>query len=109
MRWLPDQLEGLTREQLKSPGTTVQFRIQREAGTLYLKGFLKNDSNGGVFSFIMNRDFMDSMSTLGFNELRSDQMFAISIHDVTTSYVKNIRAENINITGNDQLITLKIH
>ena len=100
---------GFGREQLKSPGTAVQFRIRREAGTLNCEGFLKNGSGGGVFSFVVNRGFMDSMSTLGFSGLRDDQVFAMAIHDVTTSYVKNIRAEGISITGNDQLIAMKIH
>src|SRR5262245_35689141 len=83
-----DQFEGLTKEQLKSPGTAVQFRIRREAGTLSGEGFLKNGSGGGVFSFLGNRSFVDAMSALGYSGLRDDQVFAMALHDVTTSYAK---------------------
>src|SRR5690349_4865802 len=62
MEWLLDRIDGLASEQLKSTGTPVQFRIKREAGTLICEGFLKNGSGGGVFSFAVNRSFVDAMS-----------------------------------------------
>jgi hypothetical protein len=107
MEWSMDRQVGLSPAQVKSGGS-VQFRISREAGTLNCEGFLKNGSGGGVFTFTVNRGFVDAMGALGY-VLSDEQVFAMAVHDVTTSYVKALRAEGIQVEGADKLIAMRIH
>ena len=108
MEWSIERLEGLSPAQLKSEGTPVRFRIMREAGALNCEGYLKNGGGGGVFTFVVSRSFVDSMAALGFT-LSDEQAFAMAVHDVTTSYVKEMRAQGIKIDGVDKLLAMRIH
>jgi hypothetical protein len=109
MEWSLNRIEGLTVDQMRSAGTTVQFRIKREAGTLNCDGYLKSGGGGGVFSFVVNRSFVNEMSSLGYSGLRDHQLLAMAVHEVTTAYVRDIRAEGIAVGNADQLLAMRIH
>lgn len=108
MDWQIDRLEGLSPTQFKSSGTSVQFRIAREAGSLNCEGYLKSGSGGGVFTFTVNRSFVDAKAALGYR-VPDDQAFAAAVHDVTTSYVKEMRGEGIQVDGFEKLLPTRIH
>jgi hypothetical protein len=109
MEWSLTQLEGLSPEQLKGVGTNVRFRLSREAGALNCEGYVKNGSGGGVFNFAVSRTFVDAMSKLGYSNLGEEQLLALAVHDVTTTYIREIRAESIQINGINELLAMRIH
>src|SRR6478609_3824631 len=79
MEWSLERLDGLSAAQLKSDGTPVRFRIAREAGALNCEGYLKYGGGGGVFTFVVNRSFVDAMAALGFS-LSDEQVLAMAVH-----------------------------
>jgi hypothetical protein len=109
MEWSLDRLEGLSTTQLKSGGTPVNFRLAREAGTLNCEGYIKSGSGGGVFSFSINKSFVDAMSALGYSGLTDEQLYAMAIHDVSTAYVREMRGEGVQMPAVNDLLPMRIH
>ena len=108
--WPVDKLDGLTASQLKATaGSVVKFRIAREPGTLECEGYVKNGNGGGTFVFAANQSFVPAMRTLGFSGLDDEKLFALAVHDVTTKWTRDLRAEGIEIRDTDQLLAMAIH
>ena len=104
------QFAGLTMDQINSAaGSVVHFQIGREAGILECEGFLKSGGGGGVFHFMANLNYMAAMRSLGYRELDNEKIFALSLHDVTTAYVRDMQALGYTSAKYEQLIAMRIH
>ena len=103
------QFVGLSSDQVNSPGGgVVHFQISRESGVLECEGYLKAGGGGGVFHFMANLNYIAAMRALGYRELDNEKTFALSLHDVTTGYVRDMQA--LGYTPKlDQLMAMRIH
>ncbi len=62
----PDQLIGLTREQMMSAtGTNVSFQLKRDAGTFNFEGWFKQGNGSGHFTFTPNSSFASELAQTG--------------------------------------------
>src|SRR5882757_5874064 len=87
------QLAGLSMDQLNSnAGSVVHFQINREAGVMECEGYVKSGGGGGVFHFMANLNYVAAMQALGYRDLDNERTFTLSLHDVTTTYVRDMKA-----------------
>jgi|SRR5882724_2153601 len=104
------QFVGLSTDQINSnTGSVVHFQIGREAGILECEGYLKSGGGGGVFHFMANLNYIAAMRSLGYRELDNEKTFALSLHDVTTTFVRDMQALGYPNAKLDQLMAMRIH
>jgi len=105
-----DSLKGLSQAQMASPaGSTVQFSIARDAGTLVCEGYFKQGNGAGTFTFSPDANFAAEMRKLGYEVLKPDMFFSMAAHDVSLAYVRELRSLNIRPASADDLISMRIH
>lgn len=107
--WKLNQLSGLSAAQLQAASSPVRFAINREAGRIECTGTLQAGNGGGSFSFTPNPEFPRAMRALGFDGFSDEEIFAMALHDVSTAYVKELKAEGVRIDDKGNLIALRIH
>lgn len=104
------QFAGLTREQLMAPGGgVVHFRIVREAGAIECEGYLKAGGGGGVFRFQADLNYGTAMKSLGYADLDGEKVFALALHDVTTTFVRDMAAAGYPNPPFEKLLAMRIH
>jgi hypothetical protein len=90
--------EGLTAEQVRSHvQVTVQFALRREAGTVSYEGVFKQGQGAGTFTFASNPEYPKALKRLGVEleeplEEQDRELFALAIFDVSTEYIRSMRA-----------------
>jgi len=104
-----NQLRGLTRPQLDSPGIMVHFELIRDAGTFGFDGYVQKGGGGGAFTFLPNANFAGEMRSLGYPVLSNEQQFVMAVHDAGAAYVRDMQAAGIRPDSTDQIITMRIH
>ncbi|HET7436157.1 MAG TPA: hypothetical protein VFN10_15715 [Thermoanaerobaculia bacterium] len=92
---------GLSDEQIHATSQTpVNFRLQREAGTVTFEGIFKNGNGAGQFNFAANRNFENALTSMGLKLDRDDrtdeQLFAFTLFDVSTDFIRTMRAEGFD-------------
>src|SRR5262249_32847942 len=103
------QLRGLTRAQLDSTGSAAAFELVRDAGTFHFQGFVQRGSGGGTLAFTPNPGFSGEMRALGYSGVTDDNIFMLAVHDVSTTYVRDLAAAGVRPDSLDQIITMRIH
>jgi hypothetical protein len=100
-------LPSLTRDQIGATTMTpVQFRLQREAGTATFEGTFRNGKGAGQFSFAGNRAYIAAIEALGVKfdldrphpQKDEEQLFALAVNDVSTSFIKSMQAEGFKVS-----------
>jgi hypothetical protein len=99
---------GLTPSQINAATMTpVQFTIDREAGKIAFEGTFRKGKGAGQFTFTGNPAYPDAIRKLGVKfELerrrKSDDpdetLFALTIHDVSTAFIRSMQAEGYHET-----------
>ena len=101
---------GLTAAQIGATVmTNVRFDLRREAGNVAFEGTFRNGKGAGQFTFAPNRGYLDSVRALGVDtsmmhrrkkrEWDQDELlFAMAVHDVSTSFIKSMQAEGYRET-----------
>jgi hypothetical protein len=118
---------ALTRAQIDATTTTpVQFELRREAGTASLEGTFKKGKGAGQFTFTGDRSYIDKIRALGVKfdldddddhrhrggrldegESEEDDLFALAIHDVSTTFIKQMQAEGYKV-GLEKYLAMRI-
>ena len=108
---------GLTAEQIRATTMTpVKFELRREAGTVSFEGTFKHGDGAGQFEFTPNRNYPAAIRALGLefetkrhgrNKSEEEELFTLAIHDVSTAYIKAMRAEGFNETL-DKYVEMRI-
>jgi hypothetical protein len=117
--------EGLTDAQLNAAAQTpVQFRLQREAGTVHFEGLFKQREGAGHFTFAPNLQFLQTLRSLGVEHVapasagdlprkgkhrKSDEesLFALALHDVSSDFIRSMQAEGYRV-GLDEYVSMRI-
>jgi len=87
----------------------VQFSIVREAGRFDCEGYLQNGVGAGVFLFTPDPAFTKALADLGFTGVNERTQFAMATFDVTTKFIRDLRAEGLPLTEVDKVIAFRVH
>jgi len=112
---------NLTDAQIRATTMTpVRFELRREAGNTVFEGTFRNGKGAGQFDFTPNHGYPDLIRALGVEftlegerkhnrrERSEDEtLFALALHDVSTSYIKTMMSEGYKVPLEDYL-TMRI-
>ena len=101
------ELRGLTKAQVESANSSVNFSISREAGTIDMQGTFQNGKGSGTFRFTPNRSFASAMQTRGF-AFTNEKLFTAAALDLTTAFVDDLLTANFKGLDTDDLFKAKI-
>lgn len=104
-----ESIRGLTREQMAGSGSAVQFQIVRAAGTLNCEGWFKDGRGSGHFVFTPNQNYIASMRGLGYDDLSTEKVFALAVHDVSLEFIQELSAAGYSRVSVDKLLAMRIH
>ena len=103
------ELRGLTSQQMASAtGTMVHFEIAREAGSFHCDGYFKQGQGAGTFVFHPDAGYAATMHSLGISGIDEDRQLSMALFDVSSQYVRAIRAAGVDVHTAKQLISLRI-
>jgi hypothetical protein len=104
--WPTSAFEGLD---LAARGKRdVNFTITREAGRFTCEGYLNNGQGAGIFKFAPDANYPGALRALGFTGIDEEKQFAMAVHDVTTEFAKEMKAERLTGMDTDKLIAFRI-
>jgi hypothetical protein len=102
---------GLTPAQISATTMTpVHFAMNREAGTVDYEGTFRNGKGAGQFTFTADRGYIDKVRALGIEfdldkrhrrgkeRTEEDDLFALALHDVSTTFIKTMINEGYRVT-----------
>ncbi|MGD8817445.1 MAG: hypothetical protein PVJ51_09670 [Acidobacteriota bacterium] len=105
----PDDLQGISYEQLDGDVTDAHFEMVRDAGTVVFDGTIRSGRGVGTFAFTPNAQWQRDMERLGFDGLSQREAFSAAIHDITTAYVSDLRGLGYDDLDVDELFSFAIH
>lgn len=97
-----DDLQGLSRNQVESANSAVNFRLVREAGTIEAEGVFQNGKGSGTFRFTPNPNFVSAMQSRGF-AFNNEKLFAATTLNVTTEVADSLRSSGFQNLKTDDL------
>jgi hypothetical protein len=74
-----ESLEGLS---LDETGP-VEFRVQRDAGTFFLRGSLADEKGAGTFELVLDSGFSDQLDRRGIGRPTEDQQVDLALADMS--------------------------
>jgi len=112
---------GLTRAQMDAEtATPVRFEARREAGTAVFEGTFRKGNGAGQFTFTPNPAYYDTIRAMGISIEKTEkrrhhdrdwdeeeELFAMTIHDVSTAYIKSMIAEGYRVSL-EEYLTMRI-
>lgn len=106
----PDQLTGLTREQMmSSAGNVVRFQLKRDAGTFNFEGWFREGNGSGHFTFSPSSSFAADLSRQGFGRATDEQLQALAMNDVGHAYISELKAQGYDTATVEQLVRMGNH
>jgi hypothetical protein len=108
-----NELQGLTEAQTQNG--RVNFSLVREAGTINFEGTFTNGRGVGTFTFVPNRQFIDTMKSKGFDfesakkrESVDDRLLSAALVNVTTALADDLNSANFGKLEADDLFKAAI-
>ena len=101
------QLQGLSAEALASPSQDVDFKLQREAGTVTFTGHFRNGDGVGEYAFHADPAYVGEMAKLGYSNIEARKLLTMAVLDVTTTYTKELLGLGFK-PDTDKLIAARI-
>lgn len=101
------ELRGLTKAQVESANSAVNFNIAREAGMIDMQGTFQNGKGAGTFRFTPNRTFASAMQTRGF-AFNDEKLFSATALDLTTAFVDDLLSAGFQNLKTEDLFKAKI-
>lgn len=96
-----NEIQGLSKEQVKGSSVSVNFRIAREAGTVECEGRFNDSKGEGTFKFFANQSFSDAMQNRGFS-FNDEKLFAATFLNLTVAFVDDVKSSGFkNLTVED--------
>jgi hypothetical protein len=91
-------------------GANAQFSLRREAGEVTFVGLFRNGNGVGEFRFTPQSSFAGAMRNLGYeDELTTQKLFTMTIHDVGTGFINELRSLGYERVPLNKLIAMRIH
>lgn len=92
----------------RSGAQEARFAVARDAGRFDFEGVLRDGAGAGTFRFLPDARYVQEMNALGFGGVEDDQM-AFAIHDVSLSFARDMKKENLRGLDSDKLMAFRIH
>lgn len=107
-RWQSAETYPLSELHGLSAGPEVRFELRRDAGRFLYQGRFNGDRGKGTFTFEADPTYLRDMAALGYkiDEWRAIEM---AIHDVSRSFVREIRSLGYSDSTLDSLVSFRIH
>lgn len=86
----------------------ARFTLTRDAGKFEFEGVLRDGAGAGSFQFSANARYPQEMKALGFGGVEGQQM-AFAIHDVSLSFARDMKSQNLEGLDTDKLMAFRIH
>jgi hypothetical protein len=108
---------GLTDAQINAnTQTPVTFELRREAGTISYDGVFRNGKGAGHFTFAANRNYANTIRGLGIKfdtdrgrkKSEDEELFTLAALDVSTDFIRSIRAEGFDELSLDKYVEMRI-
>lgn len=101
------ELKGLTKTQVESANSKVNFSLVREAGAIEMQGTFQNGKGSGTFRFTPSKTFASNMQTRGFS-FGDEKLFSAAALDLTTAFVDDLLTAGFQNLKTDDLFKAKI-
>lgn len=111
------EFSGLTAGHIHSAAQTpVQFEMRREAGTIAFDGYFRNGKGAGHFTFTPNMAYANTLRGMGLEldldkhgrRTDEDELFTLAALDVSTDFIRSIRAEGFTDLRLNKYIEFRI-
>ena len=87
----------------------VRFEIRRDAGTTAFEGQVQRGEGWGDFTFTENPDFRRGMADLGYDDLRTRDVFSMALHSVSRQFVRGLQDAGYRGISTSRLLAMGIH
>ncbi|MDQ3801165.1 MAG: hypothetical protein M3384_17215 [Acidobacteriota bacterium] len=77
---------------LPAAKTNVNFRIQREAGTIGFEGYFREGEGAGFWKLTPNQSFVSAMRSRGYADLTEEDLFVAVIGNVTVKFYEDLKS-----------------
>lgn len=105
-----EELHGLTREQVFSPGgTQVRFQLRRDAGTFDCEGWFKDGRGSGHFTFLPSAQFASELQRRGVGTPDARQLLALALSDTGLALLDELQAQGYERPDVEGLVRLGNH
>jgi hypothetical protein len=124
-RWISIQLErddhrrwGVSVRRAELPGIPetgddwtgdARFALRRDAGTIDFEGSFRRGRGVGTYRFTPNPDYLAGMRRLGYGRIDDDDLFRLTAHDVSRTFVTSVQKEGYKDVSLDDLVRMRIH
>jgi hypothetical protein len=98
---------GITPEDLKHEGASLDARMAAEAGEMRCTGKVHDGVLQGSYSFTPNADFARRMEAMGFDDQTPDRLQGYAFLDVTIGWVKEMQDAHVTGMTADKLMGLR--
>src|SRR5262245_40350157 len=105
----PGKFTGLSREQVMSAGTQVQFQLSRDAGTFNFDGWFKEGNGSGHFTFSPNSGFAAELNRQGYGAPNDDQLLSLAMNDIGFAVINELKAQGYERPTLEQLVRMGNH
>jgi hypothetical protein len=106
---LLDDLRGLSSQDVSAATADVRFELARDAGTLRFEGRFLDGAGAGHFTFVPSDDFASAVRERGWGSLDAEKLFALAVHDVGRSFLRELSALGYERLTFDQAVSMRIH
>lgn len=109
-------LSGLSTAQIGSANAQVEFRLEREAGTVTFRGVFSNGSGAGQFSFQANPSYLSRLEAAGVDTRGKDgkpagesKLLSLALLDVSSQLARDLQSLGFNGIRLNELAAVRIH
>lgn len=97
------ELKSFALEGATSANTSVNFQIEREAGTFECEGYFRDGKGAGFWTFSPSQSFISAMQRRGYDNLTEDDLFAAAIGNVTVKLIEDLKSFGYDRLSFEQL------
>jgi hypothetical protein len=107
--WQVSELWGMDPNMSIGTHANAHFELRRDAGTIAFTGDFDKGIGTGTIQFSPSAEFVQGMKGMGYANLSSEQLFAMTEDDVSRTFVQQMKDLGYRDLSADTLITLKRH
>jgi len=104
-----NEVQGITREQMFTPGQHVAFKLVRDAATFECDGWFANGQGSGTWKFVPSASFNNTLKQRGFTEPTPRQQFLLAATDFQLALLDELNAQKYEPFTTDDVVRMATH
>ena len=104
-----EELEGLSAEDMRRSNTSVEFKVRRDAGTLFAHGTLSRGKGAGTFDLVLDPAFATELERRGVGRPTEAQHIDLAVGDVSLGLLDDLRQSGYPAPEVDLLVRCVHH